>query len=125
MPVLEFTITAKLDGKVLEQFGFPVRRRIVVDEIQAMGPYTKADDGEGTTFTSAPIEQIATVQALMLSPSAAITVRLDGQSNAGIVLGINSLLLIIGATIDASATTNATINANGATSDISGFAAGT
>ncbi len=125
MAVLEFILTAKVDGKILEQFGLPLRRRIVVDEIQGMGPYEKADDSDSTTFTTAPIQQVGTVQALMLTGTQAITLRLDGQSDAGIALGADGLLFIVGGTIDAGAATNVTVNANGAASDVSGFAAGT
>ena len=63
-----------------------------------------------------PTTQIATLQALALVADQALTVRLDGQSDAGIVLSAGGLLLLLDITADASSTTNATLdNSSGST----------
>lgn len=125
MAVLEITVTAKLDGKPLEQFGLPLHHRQVVDELQAVGPYTKADDGDDTTFGSIPSQEIATIQALLLKPDAEIDFRINGQSDARLTITGTGFLLIGGATINDGASTNVTANANGVTPNVVGFAAGT
>ena len=54
------------------------------------------------------------------------SVRLDGQSDAGIVLSAGGLLLLLDITADASSTTNATLdNSSGSTAVVTGLGAGT
>ena len=125
MPVLEIIITAKLDGKILEQFGLPLRHRQTVDEVQAIGPYTKADDADDTTFSTIPSQQIATIQALLLKPDAEMDLRINGQSDARLTVGADGFILLGNVTINDGAATNVTANANGVTPNVSGFAAGT
>ena len=84
----------------------------MVDEFQSFA-YEKATGGGYETL---PTTQIATLQALALVADQAVTLRLDGQSDAGIVLSAGGLLLVLDATIDASATTNVTLdNSSGST----------
>jgi len=98
-------------------------RRYEVDESQAFS-YEKVDD-DGT-HAALPTAQLATIQNLIVVPEAEMTFRLDGQSDAGIVVGANGVLLVLGATIDAGASTNATVsNDSGATAIVKGIAAGT
>ena len=53
-------------------------------------------------YETLPTTQIATLQALALVADQALTVRLDGQSDAGIVLSAGGLLLLLDITADAS-----------------------
>ena len=123
MPTLKATVTLELDGVLIP--GYPVTKRLEMDESQSFR-YEKADDGDGTTFTAVPTAQIGSIQALSIQSDQQVTIRLDGQSDAGIVLNAGGLLLIMDATIDASSTTNATMNNNGQpTANIKGIAAGT
>lgn len=120
---LEVTIQATLDGDPIP--GFPSRKSITVDE-STLFTYEHANDGDTTTFTTIPGSKLATVQALLLKSDQAVTVRLDGQSDAGIVLSAGGILIILDATIDAGATTNATINNNsGSTANVKGASIGT
>jgi hypothetical protein len=100
-------------------------KRIQVDEdIQVR--YAKADDGNNTTFTTLPIGELDEVQFLYLTPSAQMTLRLDGQSDAGITINSGGLIVLFDVDIDAGSSTNATINNNsGAEADVKGFVAGT
>lgn len=118
--ILDVTVTVKLNGRDVK--GFPYQKRLVVDEVQQFA-YEKATGGGYETL---PITQIATLQALVLAPDQALTVRVDGQSDAGLVLNAGGLLLLLDSTTDAGASTNATIdNSSGSTAVITGLGAGT
>ena len=100
-------------------------RRYEVDESIAFN-YTKADDGNATTFTTVPDgTQLDTVQVLLLVPEGEMTFRLDGQTDAGITIGANGVLLALGATIDASAATNCKVNLDDTAANLKGILAGT
>lgn len=123
MSTLTATITLTRDG--LPIAGFPLTRRLSADELQTFA-YDEANDGDTTTFSALPTGELGTIQALCVTANKAVTIRLDGQSDAGVTLAANGVLLILNATIDASASTNATINNNsGATALVTGVAAGT
>lgn len=120
MPTLELTVTAKLDGIPVPNFPLTIRRQ--VDELQQFD-YEKANGGG---YVAVPTGELATVQVLVLTPSQAMTVRLDGQSTAGIELAADGLLIVADATIDAGASTNVTIdNSSGSAGQVKGLAAGT
>ena len=122
MPTLTLTITAALDGVPYKSWV----RRITCDEAQPFDT-EQAAHGDTTTFTALPGDKLDTVQVLILQPDQAVTVRLDGQTDAGIVLSAGGLLAIVDATIDAGAgAANAKVNNNsGATAVLSGLLAGT
>ena len=125
MPSVKFTVNVEVDGVTVE--GFPFIRRISTDEIQHFN-YEEAADNDSTTYSTLPIDLIASVQALVLRPlEQPITLRLDGQTDAGLIINEGGFIVIIDATIDAGASTNATVNNPDATalSRLKGFAAGT
>jgi len=118
--VLDVTVTVKLNGK--DVAGFPYQKRMIVDEVQQFS-YEKATGGG---YAAVPTNQLDTVQALLLTADKAVTIRLDGQGDAGIVLSAGGLIVILDATLDASSTTNATLdNSSGETAVITGLGAGT
>jgi len=116
MPALKVTVLVEVDGQPVP--GFPYVRRVVADEVQAFNPTTKVGDGNGTTFTALPTSAITTMQGLLVRADQDVTIRLDGQTDAGVLLKAGGLLLIIDSTINAGATTNATVNLNQAASVI-------
>lgn len=124
MTSFEIGIIVRRDGVTMENF--PVTRRIEVDESQSFS-YEKANDGDITTFSALPADQLDTIQALIVRVSKAVTIRLDGQSDKGIRLNAGGMLVIIDGTIDAGAgASNAKVNNNsGVVSLIEGIAAGT
>ena len=118
--VLDVTVIIKRNGR--DVTGFPFQWRKVVDELQSFA-YEKSTGGRYETL---PTTQIAALQALAFVADQAVTLRLDGQSDAGIVLSAGGLLLVLDATIDASSTTNATLdNSSGSTAVVTGLGAGT
>ena len=124
MPALRIVVTAELDGVPLK--GFPWVRRLAVDEAQSF-EYEQTAHGDAITFTAVPADQLATIQALLLRPDKAVTLRLDGQTDAGIVINADGFVLLADVTIDAGAgASNAKLNNNsGATAVIQGTAVGT
>ena len=118
--ILDVTVIIKRNGRDIT--GFPYQKRMMVDELQSFA-YEKATGGGHETL---PTTQIATLQALVVTADQALTLRLDGQSDAGIVLSAGGLLLILDATIDAGVSTNATLdNSSGTTAIVTGLGAGT
>ena len=123
MSTLTATITLKRDG--VELPGFPVTRTISYDEAQIFA-YDKADDGNSTTFSTLPTTQIDAIKGLYITANQAVTLRLDAQSDAGVALDAGGVLLVLNGTIDAGASTNATLNNNsGSTALVKGVAVGT
>lgn len=120
---LKVTVTVEKDGKPLD--GFPVVRRYSADEVQGF-EYEEPNDGDAVTFSAIPTAQLATIKALVLRTDRQITLRVDGQTDAGLVLDADALLVVIGATIDAAAATNLMVNNNsGGTAVLEGMAGGT
>ena len=123
MPVLRLTVNLEMDGEIVP--GYPKIKRISVDESQSFR-MEKADDGDATTFTALPTAQLGEVQALIVEADQQITHRLDGQTDAGVVMNAGGILIIFNADLDASATTNITSNNNtGSTANIKGIVGGT
>lgn len=118
---LELNITLKQDGKMVA--GFPLYRRVVVDELQQFSTEQTSSPG---TYVTVPSTLIDAAQAVLLSSNQPITVRLNGQSNGGIALSAGGLLLILDATLNAGASTNITVdNSSGNTATLSGLVGGT
>ena len=123
MPTLKATVNLELNGVSLS--GYPVVKRLELDESQEFR-YEKVDDTDGVTFIALPTSQIDSIQAIAIQADQQLTFRFDGQTDAGILLNAGGLILIIDATIDAAAATNATVNNNvQPTANITGIAAGT
>jgi len=123
MPTLKATVNLELNGVSIS--GYPVVKRLEMDESQEFR-YEKVDDTDAVTFVALPTSQIDSIQALAIQTDQQLTFRFDGQTDAGILLNAGGLILIIDATIDAAAATNATVNNNvQPTANISGIAAGT
>jgi len=118
--ILDITVTIKRNGQLIS--GFPRQYRQLVDEVQQFA-YEKTTGGG---YAALPTNQLDAVQILALTADQAVTVRLDGQSDAGISLNANGLLLIVDGNLDAGVSTNATLdNSSGSTATISGIGGGT
>lgn len=124
---LEITVSLKLNGEELKSLGFPLNRRVEVDEVQLMGPVDKADDGDDTTFSQVPIDSVASVEVLVYQAiDQALGLRVEGgeSSTTAILLDAGGLVLIFDAT--GITVTNITDNNDsGSTAKRRGLAAGT
>lgn len=123
MPSIEMEVTVKVNGRVREDLR--TVRRLEVDEFQEF------DHEEASVCCCCTSNILSThldeVQALLVQAvDQQVTIRLDGQSDAGIVLNAGGLLAIIDCDIDAGASTNVlAINASGCTATVRGLAGGT
>jgi len=121
---LKVTVNIERNGQAIP--GFPLVKRLTVDEIQQAAPYEKADDGDGTTFSTLPTTQMAELNFLFITADQKLTFRLDGQSDAGIVLNATGFILLCNTDIDAGASTNAKVNNNtGSTATVTLIGGGT
>lgn len=118
--LLELHVTAKLNGKILPNF--PYYRRAQVDEAQQFA--TEQTSGGG--YVTLPITSLDVVQALVLLATQQVTVRLNGQSSGGLVLTNGGILIFMDGNVNASASTNVTVdNSSGSTAVLEGLAGGT
>lgn len=88
MPTVVLTVRLERDGVPVP--GYPLRRQVTVPELQRFDPIARAADG---SFRSLPIEQINTLKILALRPDRPVTVRLSGQTSAGIPVKADGLVL--------------------------------
>lgn len=107
MPSVKVTVNIERDGVAIA--GYPVVKRIETDEYALLST-DKTDDGDGTTFTQ--LSSLGSVQFAAVASDQQVTVRFDGQTDAGILLNAGGLILIMDAVIDAGAATNITVNNN-------------
>jgi hypothetical protein len=123
---LELTVSCKLNGQELTSLGFPLNRRITVDEVQLFGPTEEADDGNDTTFSQVPVDQVASVKAFIWQAvDQAMGLRVEGGEATNVALRYDAggIHISFGATITA---TNITVNNNsGSTAKQRGLAGGT
>jgi hypothetical protein len=116
---IKISIDCEIDGVRVP--GYPLSRRISVDETQQFSVVRATAGG----YVATPTSDLASLKALILNSDQAVTLRLDGQSDAGIELNAGGIIAIIDATIDAGASTNATVsNASGSDAQVEGIAAG-
>lgn len=115
---LKVTVLIEKDGVEIRRL---VRRMTVTDALEA--GYTKATGGGYVTL---PTGELAEIQVLVVeSVDQQTTLRLDAQTDAGIVLNAGGFLIVVDGDIDASAATNAKIdNSSGVNADIHVIAGG-
>ncbi len=119
--------TVKIDLRIQVDGGLERRfvRTVSVDELGApFAEIEKANDG-GTYSAPNAVQDLDSISVLFLKTDQQVTARLDGQSDAGIVLNAGGFLLVCDGTIDASASTNLTSSNNsGSTANYVLLAAG-
>ena len=119
---LEITVSVKRDGADIP--GYPVSRRVTVDEIQSF-EYEEANDGDTTTFSDIPVGQLSSIQALLLRTDQQVNIRMDGATDAGILLNAGGILVILDHTNDAGSNRLRVNNNSGNTAVLKGIAGGT
>ncbi|MEE9586108.1 MAG: hypothetical protein V3W09_04330 [Nitrososphaerales archaeon] len=127
MPSIELFVSLKVDGFEAQSLGFPIKRRVEVDEFQPFAPYEKANDGDDTTFTALPIGGLpASTQVLIYQAvDQALGLRTEGGEATNVANRLNAGGIIV--MIDAAITTsNLTDNNNsGAIAKVKGAVGGT
>lgn len=126
MPSVKVSLDVEVDGQRVS--GFPLVRRVQTDEAVSID-YEKAADNDSTTFTTLPIDgALSELQVLILRVGEEpVTLRLDAQTDAGLVINAGGFVCLFDVDIDAAAATNAKVNNPDATdaATIRGIAAGT
>lgn len=121
MPTVKISLSIEVDGQPLA--GSPFVRRLAMDEAQAFGPYEKATGGG---FVAMPTGELAEIQFFFAHTNRQVTLRLDGQTDAGLVVNAGGLVLLVDVDIDAGALTNAMVDNSGtAIAALRGFVGGT
>lgn len=118
MPTLEATIILKQDGVDLADT--PITARVFVPDVQTFDQ-TRASGGGFMAGGG-----LGSIQVLLFRTiDETVTVRLDNQSDAGIVIGPSGLMLVFGGVIDSGIPTNFKIeNASGSATQIQGVLGG-
>lgn len=119
---IDITVTVKRDG--LDIPGYPVSRRVTVDEVQSF-EYEEANDGDTTTFSDIPVAQLTSIQALLLRTDQQVNIRMDGATDAGILLNAGGILVIIDHTNDSGSNRLRVNNNSGSIAVLKGLAGGT
>jgi len=92
MPQLRVTLNIEQDGSPLP--GFPLVRTQQLDEADGLRTEEKAADNDTTTFTALSTV-LSQLQLLFVHAPQRLTFRLDNQSDAGVTLEANGVLLIV------------------------------
>lgn len=122
--ILRLVVQLEQDGQPLA--GFPITRRLQVDETAV---FAIEKDGTGdATYSALPTSALDAINFFVLQTDKAVVLRLDGQSDAGLMLNPGAVVLVCDAQIDFGANTNATVNNSAAAGTIAalrGLAGGT
>lgn len=120
MAFLQLRLNAEMADQLLPDL--PYVRRREYDEVRAFA----FDQATGGGYQAAPITGLATIQLLILVPDKAITVRVNGQTDAGVPVGAGGLYVVGETTIDNSSDDAVQIdNSSGSTVTVRGVAFGT
>ena len=115
----EFEVRIKRNGQPFAGFD-PFRCRLSVAEEQPIGHQVADSAG----FVSL-LNHLDSARFFFATADQALTHRFDGQSDAGLVMDAQGLILLIGCTIDSAAATLATAsNASGSAAKVTGAAGG-
>ena len=119
---IKVTVLIEKDGVPIE--GFPIFYRGSFDETQ------RFDGMERTTsasYVALPTGELDNIQLLCMRADKAYSLRLNEQTDGGVDMQANGIVLLCGATLDSAAATNATFqNNSGSTAVVTpGIAAGT
>ena len=120
MPVIEVVVSIMQDG--VEIFGHPIQRRVAVDE--ATGTFTTTM-AASASYVALPPSVMAEVDMLVIQADKQVTVRLDAQTDKGIILQPEGLLLILDGYIVAGAGTNIKLFNNSVETNVRGVVGGT
>lgn len=123
MPTLEVTIQVKQDGVPVA--GFPLTRRVSVDELQSFEVEIPAH-GSTSEATTLPAQYLDSTQLLIVIPNRAVTVGNPASfpSGYGTQIAADGIYLVVNGVLGLGLL-NAVNNLSGATASIRGLAAGT
>lgn len=120
MAFLSLRLTAEMFDQLLPNL--PYVRRREYDEVRAF----QFDQATGGGYVNAPLTGLTTIQALILIPDQAVTIRVGGQTDGGAPIEAGGLYQLNGTTLDNSGGGAVQIdNSSGLTVNVRGIALGT
>lgn len=120
MPTVKATLILEVNGQPI--LGSPIIRRLEVDETSLF----MHEDAPGAGFSALPTSELSVLNMLFLGADRTVTLRVDGQSDKGIILNAGGFALLFDVNVSSGPTTNATVeNQSGATANLKGVAGGT
>lgn len=121
MPVIEVIVSIKQDG--VEIFSTPLHRRVTVAE--ASGPFISTMLASAS-YVALPPSVLGEVDMLLIQPiETQTTVRLDAQTDKGIIIQPGGILLLLDGYIVAGTSTNVKLFNNNVDVNIRGIVGGT
>lgn len=121
MPSTLFSLVAGVADQALP--ALPFRRRQDFDEFIS---FTFDQATHGSNYVAVPCASIGSIQAIILWPDQAITVRWAAQTDGGVAVAAGGCLALFNTTIDNAGGTGVTIkNASGSTVTVRALVAGT
>lgn len=114
MPTITLQISLREDGQELP--GFPLNQTLSPTEFKGKMTITRPD--AAATFTELPLQDIDTLRLLYVRADQDTTLRFNDQSDAGIPMTANSVLLLFDCNIPNTATSKAAMeNASGSNTE--------
>ncbi len=120
MPEIKVTVLVEQDGVPIP--GFPFTQRVAVEQVAPWSPFFQGASAPGV-FTPVPAPSINVLQALVMRPDATILVRFASQTDEGLEIAPNGLLVVLGCNVDDGTALNATVYAQDDV-NVRGLAAG-
>ena len=115
---IEVQIVVKRNGLVIEQ----ITRRLSVDEAEQF----QTEQASSVTYVAPPVAELDTIQFLLLKADQVTSLRFANQSDAGLAMNANGIVLLIDANINVAAATNLKVqNNSGSTAILKGTVGGT
>lgn len=120
MASLKLTVTLTEDGVNVP--GFPITRTITSSEVTGKQTFTRATGGG---YVELPLTELGAINALVLTTDQDVSLRFNDQTDAGLPLDANGVLVLIGSDIPSGATSKASVsNASGSTATHTAYIGG-
>lgn len=120
MPTIQWTLDVKEDGATLP--GFPITKSVVVTESLGRATYTRPT---GAGFTELQLGDLGSITVFFLQPSETVTLRFNDQTDQGLPLSSNGIMVLIDGAIPGTATNKIALeNTSGSTVTLTQLAGG-
>lgn len=120
MASLVLTINLTEDGSSIP--GFPISRTVTSTETTGRQTFTRATGGG---YLELPIAELADVNLVVLTTDKDVTVRFNDQSDGGLPLDANGVLVLATCDIPTAATSQISVsNASGETATLTAYVGG-
>lgn len=121
MATLQLTINLTEDGATVP--GFPITRSVTSTEVTGRQTFQRATGGGYLELPA--LSELADVNFVVLTTNKDVTVRFNDQSDGGLALDANGVLVIATCDISGSATSQVSVsNASGETATLTAYVGG-